>query len=330
MRRVLLLIPLASLLILSWDPASAFARRRCCCCCEPATESCTAAAPATPATPEPPKKQPAKSPSDIGNTPAPQPAPAPPPSVTPPSVPAPPPAPAPKAVTPPAPPAPPKTAAPAAPPKTTAPDTKDPKPKTNSSATSAGPKAAEKWTSLFDGQTLGKWKVTEFGTQGPVEVKDGRLVLGFGDGCTGVTWTGDFPKLDYEIRLAAMRVEGSDFFCGLTFPVGEDALTFVGGGWGGGVVGISSLDGEDASENDTTKYMTFESNRWYTIRVRVTKDHLACWIDKEQIVDQPLADRKLSIRSEVELSRPLGIASWKTTAALRDIQWRSLTAAERK
>jgi Domain of Unknown Function (DUF1080) len=306
MRRVLLLIPLASLLVWSWDPASAFARRRCCCCCQPAAEACTTAAPATPPvttpTPEPPKKPAAKSPSDIGNTPMPQPAP-------------------------PAPPAPKR----AAPPKTTPPNSKDTTPpKTNSSAAATGPKNAEKWTSLFDGKTLGKWKVTEFGTQGPVEVKDGRLVLGFGDGCTGVTWSGDFPKLDYEIRLAAMRVEGTDFFCGLTFPVGEDALTFVVGGWGGGVVGISSLDGEDASENDTTKYMTFESNRWYTIRVRVAKDHLACWIDKEQVVDQPLADRKLSIRSEVELSRPLGIASWKTTAALRDIQWRSLTAAERK
>ena len=294
MRRFVFLL-LASLLILTWDSASALARRHCCCCCQPpAAQSCTTPAPAP--APEPPKKSPSKSPSDLGNIPA-TPPPAPPPT--------------PKAVTPPSPPAPP------------------PPPKSNSS-TDSGPPPTAKWTSLFDGKTLGQWKVTDFGTQGPVDVKDGRLVLGFGDGCTGVTWSGDFPKLDYEIRLDAMRVEGSDFFCGLTFPVGDAALTFVVGGWGGGVVGISCIDGEDASENDTTKYMQFQSKRWYKIRVRVTKPQLACWIDKEQMVDQPLKDRKLSLRSEVELSKPLGIASWKTTAAIRNIEWRPLAAAELK
>ncbi len=250
---------------------------------------------------------------------APPPAPAP-KAVTPPS-----PAPAPKAVTPPGPPAPPPV-----PPKAATPDSKSASPPKPNSATSAGPKAAEKWTSLFDGKTLGQWKVTDFGTQGPVEVKDGNLLLGFGDGCTGVTWSGDFPKLDYEIRLEAKRVEGTDFFCGLTFPVGDDNLTFVVGGWGGAVVGISCIDGEDASENDTTKVMDFDKDRWYKIRVRVTKPQLSCWIDKEQVVDEPLTDRKLSLRSEVELSKPVGIASWKTTAAIRNVEWRKLAAAEVK
>ena len=27
----------------------------------------------------------------------------------------------------------------------------------------------------------------------------------------------------------------------------------------------------DASENETTKFLSFEKNRWYRIRVRVTK-----------------------------------------------------------
>jgi hypothetical protein len=95
------------------------------------------------------------------------------------------------------------------------------------------------------------------------------------------------------------------------------------------VVGLSSIDGQDAAENDTTKYMSFTKDQWYTITVRVTKEHIGCWIDKEQMVDQPLKDRKISIRSEVELSKPLGIASWKTTAAIRNIQWRTLAENER-
>ena len=42
------------------------------------------------------------------------------------------------------------------------------------------------------------------------------------------------------------------------------------GGWGGGVVGISSIDTMDASENETTKYRQFVTDRWYKVRLRVT------------------------------------------------------------
>ena len=95
------------------------------------------------------------------------------------------------------------------------------------------------------------------------------------------------------------------------------------GGWGGGVVGLSSIDGEDASENDTTKYKKFDSGKWYDIRVRVTKSRISAWIDKEKIIDEPLEGRKISIRSEVEESKPLGIATWKTTGAIRKIEWQA-------
>ena len=101
--------------------------------------------------------------------------------------------------------------------------------------------------SLFDGKSLKGWKKTQFGGEGKVEVKDGRIVLHSGGPMTGITWTEDFPKIDYEISLEAMRVDGSDFFCGLTFPVGDKPCSFIVGGWGGGVVGLSSIDGSDAS-----------------------------------------------------------------------------------
>ena len=34
-----------------------------------------------------------------------------------------------------------------------------------------------RWKELFDGKTLHGWKPTEFGGEGKVEVKDGRIVM---------------------------------------------------------------------------------------------------------------------------------------------------------
>ena len=86
-----------------------------------------------------------------------------------------------------------------------------------------------------------------------------------------MTWTKDFPKTDNELSLEAMRADGTDFSCGLTFPVGSSPCTLIVGGGGGSVVGLSSLDGPD--------------------------------------VDFATKDRKISIRIEVERSKPLGICT---------------------
>ncbi len=177
---------------------------------------------------------------------------------------------------------------------------------------------------LFDGKSLLGWKQTKFGGEGDVEVDAGKLVLRAGNPMTGVTWTGEYPRMDYELSLEAMRVDGSDFFCGLTFPVGENACTFVVGGWGGGVIGLSSLDGMDASENETTRYQEFENGRWHKIRVRVTEKKIEAWLDDKLVADVETEGRRISIRPEVELSRPLGISSYATTAALRKIVVRPL------
>ena len=48
------------------------------------------------------------------------------------------------------------------------------------------------------------------------------------------------------------------------------------------------------------------------------------WIDDKKVVDIVHAGRKLSIRSEVDLSQPLGIATWLTKAALRNIELKKL------
>ena len=184
------------------------------------------------------------------------------------------------------------------------------------------------WTSLFDGKSLGDWKPSRFGGDGDVSVEDKRIVLDFGDSLTGIVYTKPFPKRDYEVRLEAMRVDGIDFFCGLTFPVAESHCSLIVGGWAGAVVGLSSIDGRDASENATTQYRKFDEGKWYRVRVRVTSEQIRCWIDDQLIVDQDIRGRRLSTRPEVDQSKPLGIAAWQTKAALRGIEYRRLNEGE--
>ena len=148
--------------------------------------------------------------------------------------------------------------------------------------------AAKKDSNAVDWTELqGQWASIEFGGEGPVEIDDQSIKLGMGSPLTGIRWKGKVARENYELTLEARCTEGLDFFCGLTFPVGKDHVSFVLGGWGGGVVGISSVDGYDASENDTTMYQEFKRNQWYKVRVRVTAGAIECWIDDDRAVDQP-------------------------------------------
>jgi hypothetical protein len=161
-----------------------------------------------------------------------------------------------------------------------------------------------------------------------VVVGDGQITLRWGNDLTGITWNGDFPTQDYEVVLEAMRIQGNDFFCGLTFPVGESHCSLIVGGWGGSVVGLSSIDGYDASENETTQTRRFESQRWYRVRLQVTSEVVRAWIEEEELFAVPIAESRFDVRPEVRLSRPFGIATWRTTAAFRRIRWRPLEGLE--
>jgi hypothetical protein len=189
----------------------------------------------------------------------------------------------------------------------------------------SAPFEGDGWEDMFDGETLEGWSETRFGGGGEVECRSGVIFMGMGSPFTGINWTNPFPTMNYEVALDAMRLMGSDFFCGLTVPVGATHCTFIVGGWGGALTGISSIDGMDASENETSKFRNFEQGKWYRIRLRVTPKKLEAWIDDEKLVDVDTEDRKLAVRpGEIEMSIPFGIASWQTAAALREIKFRLL------
>lgn len=202
-----------------------------------------------------------------------------------------------------------------------------------------GEKKAEKkkkdphaWRSMFDGKTLKGWKVPQLGGEGEVVVKDGVMVLNMGDSLTAITWTGDLPKINYEVRLEARRTMGIDFFATTTFPFGDSACSLVVGGWAGTVVGLSCVDWYDASDNITSRFLYFKDQQWYKIRLRVTKQRIEAWIDDgkddEKVVDLPTKGHEFTIRDEVDLCRPFGIATWCTEGQLRNIRVRLLKPEE--
>jgi hypothetical protein len=196
---------------------------------------------------------------------------------------------------------------------------------------SKAPKDATAWKKLFDGKTLTGWKATAFGGEGKVSVKDGAIIMQQGDQMTGITYDrNDFPKMDYEVTLEGKKIEGNDFFCTTTFPVGKDHCSLVVGGWGGMVVGLSSINHQDASENETTTSKEFKQNQWYRLRIRVTKERIQAWIDNERVVNVETKDKKIDIRIECSLCKPFGLATWCTSGAVRDLRVRALTEAEKK
>ncbi|MGV3723048.1 MAG: 3-keto-disaccharide hydrolase [Actinomycetota bacterium] len=187
------------------------------------------------------------------------------------------------------------------------------------------------WKPLFDGESLAGWKRTEFAGGGEVRVEKSfkggpaAIVVDAGENLSGFNWTKEAPKMNYEITLEALKIQGNDFMCGLTFPVGDSHASLILGGWGGVVTGISSIDGSDASENQTTRQLDFFKDRWYKVRLRVTPDKLEAWLDEKQIVDQEIKGHKISLRpGSISLSTPIGICTYQTSAAYRNIKLRTL------
>ena len=243
------------------------------------------------------------------------------------------------------------------------------------------------WLNLFNGKDLTGWKETDYAGRGNVKVKNGELHIENGLVITGVTFTNKtiLPKTNYELEYEAKKVNGTDFFGLLTFPVGDSHASLVTGGWGGAVTGISSINSMDASENDTTVYLKFNKNQWYKFRLRVTPDNLSVWMTpkehlvplkatvasivkayqdeaakngteltaeaaekalrqlnpeleknipardtiyfpgESQIIDEPIKDKVIEMRvGEIELSAPLGFATFQSYGVIRNARLRKL------
>jgi hypothetical protein len=179
---------------------------------------------------------------------------------------------------------------------------------------------------LFDGKTLDGWEVTPYGGEGECTVVDNEIHMGEGDPISGINVVDgtELPKNNYEISYSAMKIDGNDFFGSLTFPVNDSHCTLVVGGWGGPVVGLSSIDDQDASENETRTLKKFEKKQWYHIRVRVLPDRISAWFDGEMLIDQPIDGRTINVRNEVISSQPLGISSYRTKSAGKNIELQTI------
>lgn len=252
---------------------------------------------------------------------------------------------------------------------------------------SAPPKPNDGWLSLFNGKDLSGWEETDYAGRGNVKVQNGELHIENGLVITGVTYTNKtaLPKTNYEIEYEAKKLNGTDFFGLLTFPVGDAHASLVTGGWGGAVTGISSINSMDASENNTTVYLKFNKDHWYKFRLSVTPDNLSVWMTPKehliplnatvasvvksyqedaakagqtltadqaesalrainpkldenipardtiyfpgeaQIINETIKDKVVNMRvGEIELSAPLGFATFQTYGVLRNIRIRRI------
>lgn len=171
---------------------------------------------------------------------------------------------------------------------------------------------------LFRNDSLDGWKLTDFFRPGEVQVLDGVVTLGKGNPMTGVTIDRkDAFFKNFELTYEARRVEGDDFFAAATFPVDGGHLTFVNGGWSGNVTGLSSIDGADASENETGTRVEFDNGRWYRFVIFVKGRKVTVHVDGKQVVDFDGTDRSLRTRVESRPCEPLGFASFGCVGQIR-------------
>ena len=182
---------------------------------------------------------------------------------------------------------------------------------------------------LFDGQSLIGWQPNQGSRVGKVEVKDGSMVLRTGEPMTGVTLTRqDLPTLNYRLIYEANRTEGNDFFAAATFPVGPSFVTLVNGGWGGGVTGLSLINGDSAAENETNHFLKYQNNIWYRFEVEVTTRAVRCVVDGAEVVLFPHEGAQLKTRLETRVNQPLGFATYRSTGLIRLVEIKPLTLEE--
>jgi hypothetical protein len=196
----------------------------------------------------------------------------------------------------------------------------------------AKPEAAKEII-LFNGKSLDDWEFVDVGGSGEVELEGGLMIINQGENVSGAIYkkAATLPTTNYEITLEAKRIQGVDFFVGLTFPVGDlkHCATLVCGGWGGSVTGISCIDSMDASDNNTSSYQRYKDDEWYAIKLRVTPKNLSVWLGDKQIIDEDIEGKKISVRpGPVESYLPLSLTTFNTMAAIRNVKLTPITVTK--
>lgn len=191
----------------------------------------------------------------------------------------------------------------------------------------AGPQS---WA-LLEGDLAQAWRPAGIPEEGAVRLDAAELSVGIGLPMTGAKFTrwqeAGIPDTNFCIEYETMRVEGEDIFGMCTFPVGSHQAhaTFVIGGWGGTLTGVSSINFKDASENQTRGEQMFENQRWYRVRLEVTPDVIRAWVDDKPVVNASIKGRHVSLRPGfIDHCLPFGFATWNTLAKIRHVVIRRL------
>ena len=187
---------------------------------------------------------------------------------------------------------------------------------------------AADWRELYDGSDLSSWELGVYGESDEYEVREDGVVIPQTAALAGLTFRGDLPRVPYRLSVEATRLYGADFFLGVTFPVADDHLTLVLGGWGGMVSGFSSIDGLDASRNATRTLRHFPDGDRHEVEIEVTGTDVRVLVDGEALLATSLVDREVGLRVDVEPSHPLGIATYATSTLLHRVRVLELSTGE--
>lgn len=182
---------------------------------------------------------------------------------------------------------------------------------------------------LLGSEFAHSWEKAGIADEGSFTILHGEIRLQPGRPMTGARFAAwrslKMPLTDYAIDYQAMRLEGDDFFGTVTFPVDDTHVSLIVGGWGGSVVGISSIDDMDANENTTRGNGVFPNNVWHKVHVEVRDNDLQVWIDSKLFVNVSTKGHKLGLRpGDIEKCAPFGFASYATHAHIRDVVIRRL------
>ncbi|MBM4039871.1 MAG: DUF1080 domain-containing protein [Planctomycetes bacterium] len=180
------------------------------------------------------------------------------------------------------------------------------------------------WVTLFDGKSLKGWKVVGPALE-PAAVKEGQLVLGQEGTSGGVVRQGEFPRLNYEVSLEAMKIAGNVDFCMIVFPIGDqEAVWKFGGGATGNHVALHWVNGGVIPGDEAARVTDITAGRWYKLRIRVTDERVEGWMDEEKKFDLARGATKFTLEDMYAGMRPFGIGTWYTQGAVRNLRLRRL------